>query len=115
MSPDEDWIGSVIKGTRTMLRSEDLLVEAVQDLIKDEVKRHIRQKLDADPELREELKQAVAELLEAKIKEAYAVLKIGKCGAKVGLSLVPPELREKIGHELVSMFEKEISQILSQE
>jgi len=115
MAGDEDIISTVLKSTRTMLSSETLLVEAVQDLVRDEVKRQIKEKLDASPELRKELKEAVKDLMEAKIHEAYAVLKIGKVGAKIGIALVPPELRKEIGHEIVSLFEKEVSKMLEQE
>jgi len=111
---DDDVISSLVKGTKSMLSSETLLIEAVQDLVKDEVKRQIRQKLDASPELREELKKAVEELLEAKVHEAYAILKIGKVGAKIGIELVPPKLRKEIGQELASIFEKEVSKMLEQ-
>lgn len=114
MSPEDDLISSLLKGTKSMLSSETILVEAVQDLVKDEVKRHIRQKLDESPELREELKAAVEELLEAKVREAYALLKVTKVGAKLGIELVPPKLRKEIGQELVSMFEREVSKMLDQ-
>ncbi len=111
---DEDLIGSLVKGTKTMLSSETLLVEAVQDLVKDEVKKTLKAKLDADPELREELKKAVQDLLEAKVHEAYAVLKIAKCGAKLGIEMVPPKLRQEIGRELASILEKEVGKMLEQ-
>jgi len=114
MPTDDDVISSMLKGTKTMLSSETLLIEAVQDLVKDEVKRAIRTKLDASPEIKAELKQAVEELMEAKIREAYALIKIGKCGAKLGIELVPPKLRKEIGQELVSMFEKEVGRMLEQ-
>jgi len=114
MAPEEDLIGSLVKGTKTMLSSETLLVEAIQDLVKDEVKRAMRAKLDANPELKEELKNAVQELLEAKVHEAYAVLKIGKCGAKLGIEMVPPKLRQEIGRELASILEKEVNRMLEQ-
>lgn len=97
-----------------MLQSETLIVEAVQDLVKDEVKRHIREKLDSDPELRAEFKKAIESLLEAKAREAYALLRIGKCGAKLGIALVPENMRKEIGHELASIFEKELSKMLEQ-
>ena len=97
-----------------MLSSETLLVDAVQDLVKDEVKRHIRQKIEEDPELKKELAESVKMLMEAKVREAMAVLKIAKGGAKLGLAMVPPELREELGQELVSMFEKEVSKMLEQ-
>lgn len=97
-----------------MLQSETLIVEAVQDLVKDEVKRHIREKLDSDPELRAEFKKAIESLLEAKAREAYALLRIGKCGAKLGIALVPENMRKEIGHELASILEKELSKMLEQ-
>jgi len=111
---DEDVISSVVKSTRSMLSSETLLIEAVQDLVKDEVKKTIREKLDANPELKQELKLAVQELMEAKVHEAYALLKVGKVGAKIGIELVPPKLRKEIGQELASMFEKEVNRMLEQ-
>lgn len=104
----------MVKSTKTILNSETLMVEAIQDLVKDEVKRTMKAKLDANPELREELKNAVQELLEAKVHEAYAALKIGKCGAKLGIEMVPPKLRKEIGQELVNMFEKEVNRMLEQ-
>ena len=95
-----------------MLSSETLLVDAVRDLVRDEIKKHIRQKLDADPELKKEMSDAVKMLMQAKVHEALAVLKLAKSGAKLWLSLVPPELRNEMGKELVSMFEKEVSKML---
>jgi len=114
MAPDEDIISSVLKSTKTMLSSETLLVEAIQEMVKDEVKKTIREKLEASPELKKELRQAVGELMEAKVHEAYALLKIGKVGAKVGIELVPPNLRKEIGQEIVSLFEKEVARMLEQ-
>jgi hypothetical protein len=114
MAPDEDIISSVLKSTKTMLSSETLLVEAIQELVKDEVKKTIREKLEANPELKKELRQAVSELMEAKVHEAYAILKIGKVGAKVGIEMVPPDLRKEIGKEIVSLFEKEVTRMLEQ-
>jgi GMP synthase PP-ATPase subunit len=111
---EDDVVSSVIKGTRAILSSETLLIEAVQDLVKDEVKRAMREKLDANSQLKDELRLAVQELLQAKAHEAYAVLKIGKVGAKIGIEMVPPELRKEIGRELVTMFEKEVNKMLEQ-
>ncbi len=104
----------MIKSTRQMLSSETLMIEAMQDLVKDEVKRMMKEKLEASPELKKELKTAVQELLEAKVHEAYALLKVGKVGAKLGIEMVPPELRKEIGKEIASLFEKEVSKMLEQ-
>lgn len=109
---EDDIINTLLKGTKTMLSSETLLVDAVQDLVRDEIKKHIRQKVESDPELKKEMSDAIKMLMEAKIREGLAVLKLAKGGAKLGLALVPPELRKEMGKELVSMFEKEVSTML---
>ncbi len=111
----DDLISSLVKSTKTILSSETLMIESLQELVKDELKRMMREKLDANPELRAELKAAVQELIEAKVHEAYAALKIGKCGAKLGLEMIPPKLRKEIGQELVNMFEKEVNRMLEQD
>lgn len=111
-SSDDDLVNSLIKGTKTMLSSETILIEAVHDLVRDEVKKHIRQKIEQDPELKKELTDAVRMLMDAKIHEAIAVLKLAKGGAKLGLAMVPPELRKEMGQELVSMFEQEVGKML---
>jgi hypothetical protein len=111
-STDDDIVNSILKGTKAMMSSETILVDAVQDLVRDEVKRHIRQKIDADPELKKELTDAVRMLMDAKVHEAIAVLRLAKGGAKLGLAMVPPELRKEMGQELVSMFEQEVGRML---
>ena len=114
MPSEDDIINTLLKGTKTMLSSETMLVDAVQDLVRDEIKKHIRQKIEADPELKKEMSDAIRMLMEAKVREGLAVLRLAKGGAKLGLALVPPELRKELGHELVSMFEKEVSTMLEQ-
>jgi hypothetical protein len=111
---EDDIINTVMKSTRTMLSSETILIDAVQDLVRDEIKKMIREKLDANPEIKKELKDGVKDLMDAKIHEAYALLKIGKAGAKLGIEMVPPELRKEIGKEIVSIFEKEVGRMLDQ-
>jgi len=80
--------------------TEELFMEALRDMVKDEIKRHVRAKLDENPALREELKEAISLLMEAKAKEVYATLKIAKAGAKLGLTLVPEELKKQMSKEL---------------
>lgn len=91
---------------------EDLLIESVRDLVKDEVKKYIRAKIEANPELKKEIKKAVEEFMEAKVKESVALVKIAKCGAKLGLEMIPPHMREEMMGSLVSMFENELSVVI---
>jgi len=102
----------LLKETGGILHSEDLIFDAVRDLLKDEVKAYIRHRLDANPELKKEIKDAVTELLEAKLREAYALIKIAKSGAKLGLELVPPHMRQQFAKEIVGIFEKEVAALL---
>ena len=39
---EDDIISSVMKSTRTMLSSETIILDAIQDLVKDEVKKAIK-------------------------------------------------------------------------
>jgi hypothetical protein len=105
-------IDSLLKGTAGFSHPEDLAIEAVRDLIKDEIKKYIAEKLKANPELKKEFKAAVEEFIEAKIKEALALIKVGKCAAKLGLELVPSSLKEEVTKDIISLFEKEINMIL---
>ena len=109
---EESVLEPFIKASGSVLRTEDLVIEAVRDLIKDEIKRYIRGKLDANPDLKNEVKSAVSDYFEAKVKEGYALVKIAKCGAKLGLELVPEKLRGELAEELVSIFEKEIGAVI---
>ena len=108
----KDDIESILKGTTGLLRTEDIAIEAVRDMIKDEIKKYVSEKLNANPQLKEEFKNAVGELMEAKIKELLALIKVGKCAAKLGLELVPPHLKEEITKDIVALFEKEINTVL---
>lgn len=105
-------LDELLKGTTGLIHAEDMAIEAVRDLVKDEIKKYIYEKLNANPELKKELKVAVEEFLEAKIKEVFALLKVGKCAAKLGLELVPSHLKEEVTKDIVSLFEKEINLIL---
>jgi hypothetical protein len=56
--------------------------------------------LNADPELRKEFKDAVGMYFEAKVKEAYAGVKLAKSSAKLGLELIPEHMRDEMSKEL---------------
>ena len=108
----KDEFDSLLKSAAGISHAEDLAFEAVRDLVKDEIKKYILEKLNANPELKKEFKAAVEEFIEAKLKEALALIKVGKCAAKLGLELVPSHLREGVTRDIISIFEKEINLIL---
>ena len=103
---------NIIRESTEMLRAEDILVDALRDMVRDEVKKYVRSKIDANPELKKELKKAVEELMEAKIREGYALVKLAKAGAKLGLELLPPRMREEFARDLVGAIQKELGGLL---
>lgn len=108
----EEALRNILRGTAGVLHTEDLLLDAVKDIVREEVKEHIRETLNANPDLKEEVREAVKELLEAKVKEAIALLKVAKATAKVGMEMVPSDLREEVTREMVQAFERQLNAIL---
>lgn len=109
---EESILEPFIRASGGVLRTEDIVIEAVRDLIKDEIKKYIRAKLEKNPDLKDEVKDAVSDFLEAKVKEGYALVRLAKCSAKLGLELVPEKLRSEMAKELVAIFEKEIGAVI---
>ncbi len=108
----EDPLRALVRGTAGAIHTEDLLIEAIKDLVREEMKDHIRETLDGNPYLKAELKEAVRELMEAKAKEAVALIKVAKATAKVGVEMLPPNIREDLTRDLVQVFEKQITSLL---
>ena len=109
---EDNIVEKVLRDTMGSVHTEDLFVEAVRDLVKDEVKSYVRSRLDANPELKAEIREAVRELMEAKLREAYAFAKLAKAGVKLGLELVPPEMRAEVTKELARLIEREVGAII---
>jgi len=109
---EENLVEKVLRDTVGAVHTEDLFVEAVRDLVKDEVKSYIRARLDANPELKAEIREAVKDLLTAKIHEAYAFAKLAKAGVKLGLELVPPDMRAEVTREIAKIIEQEVGALM---
>jgi hypothetical protein len=109
---EENIVEKVLRDTMGAVHTEDLFMEAVRDLVKDEVKSYIRARLDANPDLKAEIRAAVKDLMEAKLQEAYAFVKLAKAGAKLGLELVPADMRAELTRELARIIEKEVGALL---
>jgi hypothetical protein len=113
MAEGNELISSMLRDPLGAIKVEDLVAEAARDLVKDEIKRVIRQKLEEDPKLRRNMQEAIAELMEAKIREAYAMVKIGKSGLDLAVALVPSDLKQQIDRDIASMLERELSSMVS--
>jgi hypothetical protein len=113
MAEGNEFISSMLRDPLSAIKVEDLVAEAARDLVKDEIKRIIREKLEQDPKLRKNIQEAIAELMEAKIREAYAMVKVGKCGLDLAVALVPAELKQQIDRDVASLLERELSSMVS--
>lgn len=108
-----DLLSQVLKGNITeIMGSEALVVDVFRDLLKEEIKRKMREELDKNPDLQEELRDAIREYFEAKVRETYATMKFMKASAKLGVSMMPGELREELGKEIGTLLEKEVAALL---
>ena len=110
-SPGEP-IDSLLKSSRELLRPEEIVREAIRDVVKDEVRHHLEKTLKEDPKLAHDLKEAVRSLLEARALEYAAVLRIGALAARLGLAAAPPEIRTRLTREVIDIFSREIGQIV---
>jgi ribonucleotide reductase alpha subunit len=104
--------GSIQSQIKDLLSTEDLVIEAFRDLVKDELKAHVRSKIDDDPELKEEIKEAVAYYFHSKARSIYAELKATRAATRLGLRMLPDELQGEVGDALVTLFEKELGALL---
>ena len=109
----EDVIPPMFKGAFIdLLKSEELLAGAAQSLIEDEIKRYIRQKLDENHELKREIKKAMEGYMEARVRQLAAQVKLMGLTAKLGILLIPEDVRAELSGEILSIFEKELGKVL---
>ncbi len=109
MTKTEQILKPLLKDSVTdIFGGEDILIEAARDLVKDELKDHIRKALGDNPDLKKEFKDAIGMYYEAKIKEMFASIKLMKASAKLGLELMPDKLKQEMSKEL----EQEINKLI---
>ena len=105
---------SLLEGGEDLLNTENLMVEAVEELIKDEIKARIKNKLEENEELKSEFEEHVKILMEAKMKEAYAYAMLAKTSADLGFEMVPPEMKEKMNEKLRELIEKKMEDMMKE-
>ncbi|MFG1529750.1 MAG: hypothetical protein AAFA34_00535 [Thermoplasmata archaeon] len=114
--PDEgtnaDPLGMLMKSTGDLLRPEELVREATRDIVKAEIRRHIEKTLHDDPKLAKDLRDAVRSLLEARALEYAALVRVGACTARLGISALPDEMRKSLTKDLLDVLAREIGQIV---
>jgi hypothetical protein len=104
-------IDLLLQSTRDLLRPEALVREATRDLVKDEIRRHLEKTLHDDPKLAQDLKEAVRDLLAARATEYAALVRVGTATARLGLSALPLEVRQRLTKDLLDLLSKELGDI----
>lgn len=104
--------GGLREQIKELMATEDLVMEAMKDLLKDEIKAHVRNVIEDDPELKADLKDAINTYFLAQMRSVYAELKASRAAARLGLRLLPEEMHGEVGDALIGLFEKEIGTLL---
>ena len=65
--------------------------------------------MDADEELKEELKEAISYYFNAKARSVYAELKASRAAAKLGLRILPDDLQGKLAKLLLDYLKKNLA------
>lgn len=113
MDADKIGISELLKGGMgEIIGEEELMLEVARDIVKDEIKVMIMEALDKNPELKKEFHAALRMYLEAKVREVYASLLLAKSAGKLGLEVIPDDMKNEISREIVDIFEKEITAII---
>jgi ribonucleotide reductase alpha subunit len=104
--------GSIRERVQDLMSTEDLIIESFKDIVKDELKLHIRSKIEEDPDLHAEIREAVSYYFQQKARSVYAELKATRAATRLGLRLLPDELQGEVGEALIGLFEKELGTLL---
>jgi hypothetical protein len=109
MAKDDSFI---LEDSKKLLISDEIIVQAIQDLYKDEIKERIKEKLKANPRMEEELKEAIMDYTRGKLLEAGAQGKILKVVAELGLISMPESFRNELVMSILKTIGPELDTIL---
>lgn len=110
MSPSDgarDPVDLLLQGSRQLFHPEELVAEATKDLVKEEIRRHLERKLKEDPELADQFKNAVKDLLEARAREYAALLRLTTASARLGFAAAPESVRNILAEDVAKLLVKE--------
>ncbi len=94
------------------LPSEEIYFEAIREILKDIIKEYIKKKINSDDHLKHEIVEVLKEFTEAKVKEYDSMAKMTRISAKLGYSLAPESLKDEAISNFLSVFQKEIEDII---
>lgn len=109
MEPDDNFL---LDSSKKLMINDDIIINAVVDIYKDEIKEIIKKKLKENPRLEEELKAAIKEYTQGKLLEAAAQGKLLKIVAELGLVSLPDSFRDEMIKNIIKALGPEIDTIL---
>ncbi len=105
-------IDLLINSSKQLFTPEKLVADVAMDLIKDEVRHHLEEKIKLDPQLAQDIKDSVKELLEARALEYSALLRLTATIARLGIVAVPEEMKVRFAREMASLVGREIGAVM---
>ncbi|MGC8644937.1 MAG: hypothetical protein ACP5UO_01555 [Thermoplasmata archaeon] len=102
----------IFDDTKKILINDDIIVKAIQEIYSDQVKEIVKKKLQENPRLENELKDAIKDYVKGKLLEAAAQGKILKVVAELGLISMPDSFRDEIVKVVLKSLGPEIDTIL---
>ncbi len=112
MGDPEDIIRDIMKNTGSTIQIENLMMESFREVLKDEIKNRMQESLERNPEIKKEISEAIDILMEARLKEALALMKLAKASTKLGVESTPPDVRKEMIKSFTALFEKELGELL---
>lgn len=109
MAKDENFI---FEDSKKLMISDEIIVQAIQELYKDEIKERIKEKLRSNPRLENELKEAIQDYTRGKLLEAGAQGKMLKVVAELGLISLPETFRDEMVKTILKAIGPELDTLL---
>jgi type I site-specific restriction-modification system R (restriction) subunit len=109
MAKDENFI---LEDSKKLMISDEIIVQAIQELYKDEIKERIREKLKENPRMENELKDSIRDYTRGKLLEAGAQAKMLKVVAELGLISIPESFRDEMIKSILKAIGPELDTLL---
>ncbi|MCL5873782.1 MAG: hypothetical protein M1161_00350 [Candidatus Thermoplasmatota archaeon] len=109
MAKDDNFI---LEDSKRLMISDEIIVQAIQELYKEEIRESIKEKLKANPRLENELKEAIKDYMRGKLLEAGAQGKMLKVVAELGLISLPESFRDEMVKSILKAIGPELDTIL---
>jgi type I site-specific restriction-modification system R (restriction) subunit len=109
MAKDDNFI---LEDSKKLMISDEIIIQAIQDLYRDEIRESIKEKLKANPRLESELKEAIKDYLRGKLLEAGAQGKMLKVVAELGLISLPESFRDEMVKSILKAIGPELDTLM---